>query len=98
MRQLFIYWVVSAADLKPACEGVLDLQQQLCRQHPGLQASLLLRDDEPRSAEATLMEIYAMAGGLDAALQQQIEALCEPATATWRRGARHVEAFLDAAH
>jgi hypothetical protein len=97
VRQLFVYWRVAVADLKLARQGVRELQQQLCNQHPGLQAWLLLRDDTEQAAEATLMEIYALPGGLDVAVQQQIEAVCEPATACWRRGARHVEAFVDTA-
>ncbi len=92
-RQLFIYWRVAAADLAAARRAVLELQQRLRLQHPAVQPSLLLRDDPAGLDEATLMEIYASHDGIDAALQQHIEVLCEPATARWRRGPRHVEVF-----
>jgi quinol monooxygenase YgiN len=92
-RQLFIYWRVGAADLPLARRSVLELQQRLRLENAGLQASLLLRDDVANSGENTLMEIYASQRGIDASLQRQIEALCEAATAAWRRGPRHVEVF-----
>jgi hypothetical protein len=92
-RQLFIYWRVTIAQLPLARQAMLDVQQRLCREHAGLQASLLLRDDEAGAAEATLMETYASPGGIDSSLQRRIDALCDAATAAWRRGPRHVEAF-----
>ena len=96
---LFIWWRVDAAQAADARRCAQALQQRLCQQHPGLQAQLLLRDDEPDGAGAprpsalTLMETYSAAGGVDAALQQAIAALAAQLLPPALLAARHVEVF-----
>ena len=72
--------------------AALNLQSTLCRDHPGLQAELLRRPDL-RDGQATLMETYAHADGVDAALAQAIEAAALKSLARWLKGPRHCERF-----
>ena len=92
-RQLFVYYRVALPDLGACVLAVQAFQAELQRTHPGLLCALLQR---PRSQDVdgqrTLMETYAMPGGIGDALQMRID---EAATclAPWLRGARHTEVF-----
>ena len=81
----------------PSPEDLLEQQERLVYQarlresHPGLDARLLRRPGGP-DGQVTLMETYAMPGGVSEAVQARID---EAATclAAWLRGARHTEVF-----
>jgi Domain of unknown function (DUF4936) len=95
MRELFVYYRVDGANAAAARRAVRAMHDRLCRDHPGLQARLLIRAGDG-STPQTWMEIYALPGcaeGIDASL----EAVIEAAAADWRdlvAGPRHVEAFI----
>lgn len=72
MRELFVYYRVRPADAAAAGVEVRHLQATLRAQHPGLQARWLQRPVEPDQAQ-TWMETYAIAGGIGADLQAQID-------------------------
>ena len=96
-RQLFVYWRCAGTDTPPALAAAQALQRTLRTCHMGLLCSLYLRCDA-NAPDATLMETYAVdAGlrpeGLDAMLQQAIEAAAVEALLPWQSGARHVEVF-----
>lgn len=93
-RELYVYWRVRDGALADARAAVQQMQAELCRSHPGLAARRLLRQGD---ADTTLMEIYTCAPrGVDAALQAQIESAAL-VLAPFCNGARHIEAFEDAA-
>ena len=87
--RLFVYYRVPAADLRPVIEAARALQATLRARHPGLEADLLRRP-ELRDGDATLMETYAAAGGIDDALAAEIERLAADAGLP---RPRHVEVF-----
>ncbi len=91
-RELYIYWRVAHDQLGQATAAVQAWQSSLCLAHPGLQARLLSRCDSDNS-QATLMETYAAAAGLSAALQKAIALQGAQVTEPWRQGARHAEVF-----
>ena len=86
-RELYIYWRVAPAQLDQAAAAVQAWQSSLSLAHPGLQARLLNRCDSEDS-QATLMETYAAAAGLSAALQKVIVEQGAQVTEPWRQGAR----------
>ncbi len=90
-RSLFVYYRRDAASVVDAACAVRAFQVRLREAHPGLQAAVLRRPGE-QDGQATLMETYAMPGGISDALQARIEeaAAC---LAPWLRGARHTEVF-----
>ncbi|NDG38827.1 MAG: DUF4936 family protein [Betaproteobacteria bacterium] len=90
--RLYVYYRVDQADFAAVQLAALSLQSTLCRDHPGLQAELLRRPDL-RDGQATLMETYAQADGVDAALAQAIEAAAIKSLARWLKGPRHCERF-----
>jgi len=91
-RSIFIYWKTSR-DLAPAATaGMASFQRGLLARQPGLVARLYRRAEEAGDA-VTLMETYALAGGIDAALQQELVMAGRQAGAGWCQGERHVEAF-----
>lgn len=94
-RELYLYWHLAADHVPQAVAAMARWQSGLTARHPGLQARLLRRADasDASTAQATLMEIYAAAGGIQPALQAEIEAEGEQAAAAWCQGARHVEVF-----
>jgi hypothetical protein len=94
--ELYLYWRVAAADAAQAVNDTRRWQRALQGQVPGLAARLLQLADGA-AGDATLMEIYALAGGVGAALQQRVVDEGETATAPWRRGARHLEVFSEPA-
>ncbi len=67
-------------------------QRALLDRHAGLVAHLYRRADEAGNT-VTLMESYACAGGVAAALQAEIVAAGAHASAGWRLGERQVEVF-----
>ena len=90
-RALYVYYRIDAARLVDAAAAVRSFQAALRQTHPHLQAALLRRPGE-QDGQVTLMETYAMPGGIDAALQSTIDS----AAATlvpWQRGGRHTEVF-----
>jgi hypothetical protein len=89
---LFIYWKTGREDAASAAAELAVCQQDLCRLHPGLVATLYRRADEIGAA-VTFMETYSRHGGIDAALQAEIVASGAAASARWRQGERHVEIF-----
>ena len=93
-RELFIYWRTSGNDAAAARQAMRVCQQSLSAQFDGLRPRLLQRIEEAGD-HATLMETYAIDGGIDAALQQRIVDAGNAASAPWRQGARHVEVFED---
>jgi hypothetical protein len=74
--ELYVYYLVARASWPAALQCVLDFQQRLRDQHPGLAARVLRRSGE-RADAVTLMEIYAfddgIHGGIDPALRSRIE-------------------------
>jgi hypothetical protein len=97
-RELYLYWRTGSADAAAATVAMRAWQQALQRAHPDLQARLLRRADEAAAEtkpEITLMETYLQPGGIRPALQQHIADAGDAASATWRRGPRHVEVFIE---
>ena len=90
-RALYIYYRIDAARLADAVSAVQTVQARLREAHPELQAALLRRPSE-QDGQITLMETYAMAGGIDAALQARIEEAAR-VLAPWQCGGRHTEIF-----
>jgi quinol monooxygenase YgiN len=62
------------------------------RQHAGLAATLFRRADNA-GAQVTLMEVYASAESIDAALQAAIEQRAAEDLTPYLIGTRHVEVF-----
>jgi hypothetical protein len=95
MRELYLYW--KTAKPEEALTAVRAAQRQLCKEMPGLQAQLLVREEAAaRNPLATLMEIYRHRAGIDAAMQAQIDAAMALATMDLRTGERHTEVFVSA--
>ncbi len=96
-RQLFIYWRVEPDRLPQALAAVRQAQAGLMAAWPGLTARVLERCDP--APHATVMEIYAAPGGIDADGEQRIgDALAGAlvdALAGIAPGSRHVEAFAE---
>lgn len=102
----FIYYQIASADLPLALKAVIDFQQRLQGQWPGLTARVLQRLEAPGTAAGriTLMETYRFAphagtsersmpfGHFDAALDE-VSREIEP----WLQGPRHVERFAPCA-
>lgn len=93
-RHLFVYYRVPAPDLDVCVRAARTLQAELALAQPGLCCTLLQRPagDDP-AAPRTLMETYARAGGVDAALQGWIEQRAHAALDALITGPRHVEVF-----
>ncbi|HSQ70782.1 MAG TPA: DUF4936 family protein [Rubrivivax sp.] len=91
-RSLFIYWKTGREDAASAAADLAVWQQDLCRLHPDLVATLYRRADESDPA-VTLMETYSCRSGIDAALQAEIVAGGAAASACWCQGERQVEIF-----
>ena len=91
-RQLFVYWKTGAAMASEAARASASMQAALMRQHEGLAATLFRRADDAGTL-VTLMEVYASAEGIDAALQATIERAAAERLARFLTGARHTEVF-----
>lgn len=90
MRELYFYWRARAGLGGDAEHAALRLQQQWRKHQPELICRLLRRAE---GEHATWMEIYALPGGVDAALQQRLRMEGDAALAPWLDGARHLELF-----
>jgi quinol monooxygenase YgiN len=91
-RQLFAYWKTGAAMASEAALAAASMQAALMRQHAGLAATLFRRADDAGS-QVTLMEVYASAEGIDAALQAAIEQVATEDLTPYLTGTRHTEVF-----
>ena len=87
MRELYVYYRVAEGVLPAAQAQVRDFQATLRADHPALQARLMRRP-ELRDGQVTLMETYALPGGIPAELAARITAGTPALPAP-----RHVEAF-----
>lgn len=92
--ELYVYYRVAQADAAAAAGAVRAMQAGLRERHPGLQARLLRRPVAANDVQ-TWMEVYSIAGGVDEALQRQIESAASPALQPWIQGPRHCEIFED---
>jgi hypothetical protein len=90
-----VYYRVAQANAPAALQTVLDFQQRLREQHPGLAARVLRRSGQPADG-VTLMEIYAFDdgrnAGIDPALHSRIEAAAAALTPLLN-SPRQTEAF-----
>jgi quinol monooxygenase YgiN len=91
-RQLFVYWKTDAALAREAAQAAASMQAALMRQHAGLAATLLRRADDA-GTQVTLMEVYASAEEIDAALRAAIERAAAEGLTRYLTGARHTEVF-----
>ena len=91
-HELFIYWKLNAPQAAAALDAAAVMQRELLRTHPALQARLYRRVDRHGDV-VTLMESYAHAGGVDAALQALIAAAAAHHLQPWHDSLRHVETF-----
>ena len=98
MRELFIYYRITAAGASRALRTVGAYQARLRSRHPGLTARLLRRPDEHNGTQ-TWMETYsfdAHPGGITPQIEAEIE--CEAqALAASIDGSRHTEVFVPCA-
>ena len=97
MRELFIYYRVSATRSAEALVTVQRYQRELRARYPGLSARLLRRPAQAGGAQ-TWMETYALDGALDGQgvgveLQVEIEASAR-SVLPMLDGPRHLEAFI----
>lgn len=94
-HELFVYWKVPAAQLPLALQATRALQNDLAQRHPGLRARLLQRLESGPAELSTVMEIYALPGGVSEVVQQDIEAQAALYLATLGPPLprRHVEVF-----
>ena len=92
-RALYIYWKVLPGQRAAAWAALAALQARLVDEVPGLRARALEREDPQRPV--TVMEIYERPGGVDAALQDRIEAGIGQGLHAHCDGSRHVEVFVE---
>lgn len=90
--ELYVYWHCAAGRERDAVAAVLACQAAQRVRHPGLQARLLRRQD-PAADRVTLMETYALPGGLDGATRESLLTATAAALAALADGPRHVEVF-----
>lgn len=93
--QVFVYYRVRAADAPLVIAAVRAAFVELQAALPGLDCRLSQRADEaaPAADLRTLMESYAHAAGVSAAMQGVIEAQLPSLLAAWIVGERHTERF-----
>lgn len=91
-RQLFVYWKTGTAMANEATRAAASMQAALMRRHAGLAATLFRRADDA-GTQVTLMEVYASAEGIGAALQAAIEQAAGKSLAPYLAGTRHAEVF-----
>ena len=90
VRELYFYWRARADAVASALAAGRALQRRLRERYPDLDARLL------QGAEgdlATVMEIYAAPGGIDAERRRQLQEEGDAALAPWLDGPRHLEVF-----
>lgn len=90
--ELYIYWHCAAARESDAVAAFGACRATLQAQHPGLRARLLRRTEDP-AGRVTLMETYALPGGLDDAARASLLATTAAALAGLADGPRHAEVF-----
>jgi hypothetical protein len=90
-RSLYVYYRIDAAGLADAVAAARAMQAVLRDAHPTLHTQLMRRPDE-QEGQVTVMETYAMPGGIDDELRAHI-GLGAAALAGLVRSARHVEVF-----
>lgn len=90
--ECYVYWKLDAGSVEAAAVALAAFQQQLRERHPGLQARLLCKQVDG-SAEATLMETYALPGGLSPELAKAVVDEGGRVAVAWCRGSRHIERF-----
>lgn len=98
--QLYVYYRVAQAREGEALDVVQALQRELVAQHPSLHCSVLRRADTQAAVGpegVTLMEVYKLEGGIDAALAAAIERAAQARIGHWVQGSRHVEVFVPCA-
>ena len=98
MRELFIYYRITAVGASGALRTVGAYQARLRSRHPGLAARLLRRPDEHNGTQ-TWMEIYsfdAHPGGVPPEIEAEIEREAQ-ALAAFLDGSRHTEVFIPCA-
>ncbi len=93
--ELYVYWKVPMAQLPQALVAGRQLQALLRSQIDGLHARLLQRADGEGEGDATVLEIYALQGGLHARHREIIEKSAQFAygAAGCLPAKRHVEIF-----
>ncbi len=104
MRSLFIYWKLPAPQAAAALAAARAWQARLCAAHPGLNAALYQRvpasDDPPSGASlsatgpVTVMETYAMPGGINPGLEAAIVDAGTAALQAFGAPRRHIEVFV----
>lgn len=90
--ECYVYWRLRAETLPAAARAMAAFQEQLRARHPGLQARLLSKMDSG-DAEATLMEVYTLPGGVSSTLDQAVADEGGRVAAPWCLGQRHIERF-----
>lgn len=90
--EIYVYYRAPVANDAALSMAVSAAQRALESRHQGLQARLLRRPDV-NDGQATWMEIYRHAQGVDAALEGAIEAALRAALKGLGAGERHVERF-----
>ena len=94
MRELFVWYRVAGSKAAAARAQVLQMQEALAAEHPGLATRLLARSDDGVDPQ-TWMEVYACSSspaGVDAVLARSIEHRARSLDG-WIEGPRHTEAF-----
>ena len=95
MRELFVWYRVTAARAPAAKAAVFDMHRALADEMPGLVARLLTRS-EPGVDPQTWMETYAHPGGIGVAAEAAIDRHARKLV-SFIDGERHAEAFMPAA-
>ena len=90
--RLYVYYRVRAGDAASAIAAARAMQLGLQAQFPGAVCTLSQRAGD-EGEWRTLMETYALAGGVSAAQRQAIEDTAQAQLSAWIVGERHVEVF-----
>jgi hypothetical protein len=95
MRALFVYWKVPRALADDVAASARAWQHSLRLQHPALEATLFRRTDAAAIAQdsVTLMEVFAMPGGVAPALDAALLQAGDHALLAFGAPPRHVEVF-----
>lgn len=90
-RRLYVYWRTTAERLPSARLALLAWHRELgTGGAAGLEPTLWVRREPGR---VTVMEVYACADGIDAALERRLVEDGDAVTRPHRDGPRHVEVF-----
>lgn len=91
--ELFAYWSLDPADLDQALAALRRWHAALAIEHPGLRACLFLRHDDA-GARRTVMETYALPGGIPSSVHERIAHGGDQVVQPWMRGPRKIEVFV----